>query len=501
LLSGIKWSAFAQDDWHVKPRLTLNLGLRWDPYFPFTEERGRVVCFEPGIQSTKFPNAPLGMLFGGSNHDPGCPQNGSNSNADNFAPRLGFAYALTSDRRTSLRGGVGIYYSPPATAGYTNFADNAPFSPQFQFESADLANPYRPAGVLNPFPAAYAPSNPPTNVLFELPTTVLLAYQPNYRLPQLATWNLTLERQFGQNWLLRTAYMGNKGTHLYTGDLKGYYQANPGIYIPGSTQDNRLYPNFNSVAILSSGNNSNYQALNITAEKQMSHGFSFLAAYTWSKALDDFAPLGASVSGFVSTDPFKQHFDYGLSDDDMRHNFKFSNVWQLPASHANGVLGKLLSGWELNSIWYWHSGLPFSVFSGLDNSFSGQGLDRADQLKSGNAQLSSGRSHAAQVAEFFDTSFFGPNALGTFGSSGKNILHAPRFFNVDLGVLKQIKVTERIGIQFRTEFFNVFNNTNLGVSANGNPLGVDNIQSDPTFGQILVAGDPRIIQFALKLTF
>lgn len=501
LLSGVKWSAFVQDNWRINPRLTLNLGLRWDPYFPFTEQRGRIVCFRPGARSARFPNAPVGMLFGGPHPDAGCPENGSNVNADNFGPRFGFAYRLTDDQRTSLRGGIGIYYSPPATAGYTNFADNAPFSPQFQFKAVDLANPYGGAGVTNPFPGAYAPSNPASDTTFVLPTTIVLAFQPDYRLPSLVTWNLTLERQIGQSWLVRTGYVGNKGTHLYSGDLKGYFQANPGHFIPGSDQDNRPFPDFGSVAILGSNNNSNYNALDLTVEKRLSHGVSLLAAYTWSKGLDDFAPLGAFLAGFGSTNPFNRHFDYGLSDDDVRNNFKFSNVWQVPTPHRNGLAGKLLNGWEVNSIWSWRSGFPFSVYSGLDNSFSGQGLDRADLVKAGNPQLSSSRSHAAQVAQFFDTSFFGPNALGTFGNSGKNILRAPRFFNVDLGLLKETKVTEKMSVQFRAELFNAFNNVNLGVSANGNPLGIDNIQSDPTFGQILAAGDPRIVQFALKILF
>jgi hypothetical protein len=503
LLTGIKWSAFAQDDWRINPRLTLNLGWRWDPYFPFTEERGRIVCFRPGVQSTRFTNAPLGMLFGGAHHDPLCPENGSYANAGNFGPRLGFAYRVTADGRTSLRGGVGMYYSPPATAGYTNFADNAPFSAQFQFQNVDLADPYGAAGVTSPFPAAYAPNNPASNAPFFLPTTIVLAFQPDYRLPSLATWNLTLERQVGESWLVRAAYVGNKGTHLYSGDLKGYFQANPGMYIPGSNQDNRPFKDFNSIAVLGSYNNSNYHALQLSSEKRLSHGLSLLAAYTWSKGLDDFAPLGAYYAGFGYTNPFHRHFDYGVSDDDARHNFKFSNVWQVPAPRASGLAGKLLEGWEVNSIWFWHSGFPFSVFTFLDNSFSGQGLDRADFVKAGNPQLSSGRSHGAQVAQYFDTSFFGPNALGTFGNSGKNILHAPRFFNVDLGLLKQTKVTENFSVQFRAEFFNAFNNVNLGSTPNGsgNPLGIDNVQVDPTFGQILAAGDPRVIQFALKFLF
>ncbi len=499
LLSGIKWSAFAQDNWRLNPRLTFNLGLRWEPYFPYTELKGRIVCFQPGAQSGRYPNAPVGMIFGGGNHDSGCPQNGSNVNAGNFAPRLGFAYRLTQDGRTSLRGGGGFYYAPPATAGYTNFVDNAPFSPQFGFITADFTDPFGSNAVPNPFPAQYAPSIPGPATNFTLPVTILLAFQPDYKLPFLGTWNLTLERQVGQDWLLRAAYAGNKGGHLYGSDFKGYTQLNPTTYIPNGPQ-NRLFGNFGSVSQLGAFNNSNYNALQLTAEKRFGHGFLLLANYTWSKTLDDFSPQGSAVSGFGATDPFNRRFDYGRSDDDIAQQFKFSDIWQIPRLNVSGLAGKLVNGWELNSIWAWQGGFPFSIFSGSDNSHSAQGMDRADFVKPGNPQLSSGRSHGAMVSQFFDTSFFGPNAVGTFGNSGKNILRGPKFLNVDVGLLKKTNLTERTSIQFRAEFFNIFNNVNLGIPQGG-PLAIDNFQPDPTFGQILAAGDPRVIQFALKFLF
>jgi hypothetical protein len=505
VLNGTKWSAFLQDDWKINDRLVLNLGLRWDPYFPFTEDKGRIVCFLPGVQSARYPNAPLGMVFGGSHHDPGCPANGSNANAGNFAPRLGFAYRLTGDGKTSLKGGVGIYYSTPATAGYTNFADNAPFSPQFGLSVVNFSDPFGSAGIPNPFPAQYAPNIPTTNAAFTLPTTITLAFQPDYRLPAIATWNLTIERELAKNWLVRAAYVANKGTHLYQSDFKGYGQLNPAIYIPGNssednTQQRRIYQNFGSIGQLGSYNNSNYNSLQLTVEKRLGLGFSILGNYTWSKNMDDFAPEGPAFGNYGLTNPFNRHFDYGRSDDDIAHQFHFSGVWQIPHLSVTGPANSLLNGWELTGIWTWRGGFPLSIYSGLDNSFSAQGQDRADLIKGGNPQLSSGRSHGAQVAEFFDTTFFGPNAIGTYGSSGKNNLRGPRMSNVDASLLKRFTITERFALQFRAEFFNLFNNVNFAPPQTG-LLAIDNIQSDESFGQILAAGAPRTIQFALKLIY
>jgi hypothetical protein len=192
------------------------------------------------------------------------------------------------------------------------------------------------------------------------------------------------------------------------------------------------------------------------------------------------------------TSPYNRRFDYGLSREDVPHNFKFSNVWNIPTPDATGITGKLIKGWMLNSIVTWQSGFPFSVASGRDNSFSGLGRDRADYI-GGDASFGSDRSHGDMVAQYFNTAVFVPNAIGTFGNSGKNILRGPRYFNTDFGVTKRTGITERVNTEFRAEFFNIFNNVNFNLP-NAN-------QSSAQFGRITSALDPRIIQFGFKVQF
>jgi hypothetical protein len=488
-LRGRETSAYVQDNWRVNRRLTAQLGVRWDPYIPFFEEQGRTVCFSPGEQSKRYPNAPLGLLYGGSSPDPGCPPGGSYNNLGNFGPRVGFAYKLTEDGRTSLRGGFGYYYTGMDSHWYNVMVDVAPFAPRFDFLPSDFVDPYGYAGLQNPFPDQYGPKLPGPEATFVTPVSVYGLFQKNFVLPQFGTWNLTLERQVAKDWVVRASYVGNKATHL-NGDYKASREFNPAIYIPGqstpgNTQQRRIYPNFGTIGEVTSVNNSHHQALQLNVEKRFSHGLAFLANYTWSKTIDD----------INWTNPFLRKFDYGKSNDDISHNFKLSNIWQIPSGKLTGAAGKILGGWELNTIWTWRDGFPFSIGSGEDNSLSGVGADRADFLGTSipSVQLSSGRSHGEMILKWFDTSQFGPNAIGTFGNSGKNILRGPKFFNTDVGLVKNTKVTERTSIQFRAEFFNMFNNVNFGQP--------DGTVTSGTFGQIFSASSPRILQFALKFMF
>jgi len=268
------------------------------------------------------------------------------------------------------------------------------------------------------------------------------------------------------------------------------------IYIPGvdangnplstvgNTQARRIYRNCGPVTRTESSGNSSYHALQLNAEKRFSRGFSLLANYTLSKNMDDLS----------AANPFNRQFERGLSGDDVPHNFKLSGIYEIPRAGLSGAADKIANGWQLNGILTWQSGFPFTVSSGRDNSFSNVGADRADYL-GGRAQLSLDRPHGEQVLQWFDTSRFTVNAPGTFGNSGRNILRGPRYFNTDFGVLKNTRITERTRLQFRAEFFNLFNNVNLRLP-NSNV-------SSAQFGRITAVVDDsqRIVQFGLKLDF
>jgi hypothetical protein len=489
-LKGTKWSLFAQDNWRVSQNLTLNLGLRWDPYLPYYDRQGRVVCFAPGQKSKRYPGAPEGILYGGDNHDPGCPVGGSDPNWGNFEPRVGFAYRLTSDGKTSLRGGAGYFYTPPQASIYNPFANIAPFAPTYSYNDVDFADPFGSVGVTNPFPAQYGPKVPSgSEALFTVPTDLRTTFPRNYRIPQLITWNLMMERQVAGDWVFRIGYHANKGTYFYGNGAGASRPANPAIYVPGqstvgNTQARRIYQQFSNVGIAETGNNPHYHSMQVNAEKRFGRGLSVLANYTWAKRIDDVG----------WTNPFDRRFDHGIGDDDIHHAFHFSNIYQLPATNRLGpVAGRLVNGWSVNSIVTWQGGFPLNIVSGRDNAFSGTGGQRADFL-GGNADLgNSGRPHNEMISRFFDTSRLTVNAIGTFGNLGRNVLRGPRLLNTDFAAIKDTKMTERTSLQIRSEFFNVFNNVNFGGP-------VTNVSS-PQFGRITGAGNPRILQFGAKILF
>jgi hypothetical protein len=490
-LVGTLWSLYAQDNWRVNQKLTLNIGLRWDPYFPYTEVDGRVICFAPGQKSQRFPNAPAGLLYGGSNHDAGCPaQTGSLPERANFGPRLGFAYRLGTNGKSVIRGGVGMYFTPPGNHDSNGLVDTAPFGPRFSPTGVlSLQDPFASASIPNPFPAQYGPTLPGSNAQFTLPVSVYGTIQKNWHMPELATWNLTIERQLARDIVVRAAYAGNKGTYLASG-VQGFREQNPAVYIPGqssaaNTQQRRLYPQLGPVGLFSSDNNSHYHSLQLNLEKRFARGFTVLANYTWSKLIDDIGPGG-------TTDPFNRRMDYGISNDDIPSVIHFSGLWQIPHWNVHGAANRLVNGWELTAITLWRSGFPFTVTSGTDNSFSGVGQDRADFL-GGQPSLDASRSHGQLIAQYFNTALFVRNAPGTFGNEGKGILRAPGVFSTDLGLLKNTRITERLNTQFRAEFFNAFNNVNFS--------GPSATLSSSSFGRITSAGDPRILQLALKMIF
>ena len=347
-------------------------------------------------------------------------------------------------------------------------------------------DPFGSAGVPDPFPEQYGPRVPGAEATFVTPGELRAVFDRDFRTPLLMSWNVSLERQVGTDWVFRIAYIGNKGKYFF-GAAENSREINPAIYVPGAstvanTQARRPHLDYSRIGLYESTNTSKYNSMQLNAEKRFGKGLSMLASYTFSRKMDDY--------GWTTPDDLR--FDYGVSREDVPHNFKFSNVWQLPQMRGNRVLSGIVNGWMLNSMVTWQSGFPFTISSGRDNSFTGIGRDRADFL-GGDADLGSDRPHGEMVARYFDTSKFVANAIGTFGNSAKNMLRGPRYFNTDVALLKVTRISQTIDLQFRAEFFNIFNNVNFN-APNSNVASAQ-------FGRITSALDPRIIQFGLKLLF
>ena len=500
--TGSEWSFFAQDNWHANKRLTVSAGLRWDPFRPYTDSEGRVACFVPGAQSVRFPNAPQDLIFGGSHHDAGCPASSIYSNLSNLGPRAGFAYQLSGDGKSSIRGGAGVYYQAPNTVAFEDVVGVPPFAPIVNISTTNFTNPYTAAGVTNPFPAEFGPSNPGASATFPQDISFTQIFDRHFRLPQIFAYNLTFEHEFGANWFVRLEYVGNKGTHLGgTGDQEaGLLQMNPSIYIPGqSTEDNiqqrRIYPNFGFVDAINSGVNSNYNAGQFELEKQISRGLSFQTNFTWSHALNDYGPNGEPGGLATNTCACGRSLDYGPDAGDETRVFRLNGDYALPPAPSKGAARELTNGWSLSFITSWQSGFPFTVFTEDDNSFSSIGADRANITVPNirETQLSTKRSHTDLVNEWFNIADFVANPVGTYGNIGKDSLRGPKLFNTDMALLKTGKMGERVGYEFRAEFYNIFNTVNFGAPDNG--------LQDSNFGAISSARDPRILQMALKLKF
>ncbi|MCC7235171.1 MAG: TonB-dependent receptor [Bryobacterales bacterium] len=472
---------FAQDDWKVSRRLTLNLGLRWDPWFPYTDELDKFAQVWPGVQSTVRPTAPLGLVFAG---DGGTNRSMLNSQKDNLAPRFGFAFDPTGSGKSSIRGGYGIFYSQVRQQANNQISTNQPFSLKLTVQQAQgtVENPY--VGVTNPFPFT-APTTPEQNAAYKyvLPMAVT-EWNPNFRNAIAQQWNLSLQQQFAGSWVATAAYAGSKGNHLFMSS-----QMNPGVFGRTGNLDARrvLAPTFGSVTDQSSRGNSIYHSLQLSLNKRLTRGFTILANYTFSKLIDD-----ASADGDAPSNPFNFRSERGPSDLDITHRFVGSYIWQLPKlTGSHFLLRQVLGGWENNGIVTFESGNWINFTSGFDASASGVNGDRPDLI--GNPFLSASRSRADLVNAYFNTTAFTRNAAGTFGNVGRNIMRGPGMANVDFGLNKSFPVREQMRLQLRGEFFNAFNRVNLG-----NP---NTNASSNQFGRITGAGSPRVIQLALKFMF
>jgi hypothetical protein len=508
---GNLWGLYGTDQIRVAPRLTLNLGMRWDPYWPFHSLHNKAMCFRPGEQSTVFTNAPTGLVYPG---DPGCSSSGGvQPDLRTFQPRIGFAYRLDQKGSSSIRGGYGIYAMQFPMESFLPFSDEPPYV-------RTVAAPFSPGGISNPWEAGavYPGGNPfaggfytseqplPSNAAFPSPLTFPVI-DPHWKLASIQQWNLTLEHQFGGNTLVGASYAGTKGTHLSLNR-----DINAPVYIPGecagvpcSTSANEIerepYPAFEVVNNNEGAGNSSYNALQLVVQRRMAAGLTISSNFTWGKSIDTVSSNanGQFAYGYNTvSDPFNLKAYRAVSDFDVPYGFATSCVWQLPTSKSNSfALKHVLSHWMATGIWSWQGGMPFSIYSGVDNSQTGIGLDYADLVPGVSPFLNPGRPHAQLTQEYFNPAAFQQNATGTFGNSGRNILRGPGFNNVDFAVMKIIPLkSEQRSLTIRGEFFNVMNTPHFDT-----PAGAGNTLVSPGIGMILGARDPRILQVAMKLNW
>jgi hypothetical protein len=507
-------SAYATDTWKAAPRLTANYGVRWEPFFPqnlvsrqganFSEER-----FKQGIKSTVYPQAPAGWHYIG---DPGYPGlSGMNHKWWNFGPHVGLAWDLNGDGRTSIRASYALGYVYVGAHWREDPVQQSPFS-----YGTVVANPL--GGLDNPW-QGYAGGNPfpiTKNTIFT-PYGDLTHTPYDIQTPRTETWNLSLQRQLGVDWLVSAAYMGSLSYHVWIQD-----EINPGLYFPAGTctlngvtynpcstssntnqrrrfslerpQDGQY---MGSVAALEDTATMNYHGMLLSVQRRATRGVTISGNYTWSHCIGDRVDLQASGpdSGETHTMPGNRGFDRGDCNGDRRQLFNLTAVAQTP-QFANSRLRMLATGWTFSGIYRRSSGSPLEVLAGSDRALNGvQGFIFGQQYQRGN-QVSdkpyadtSGR----PFTNWLDRTAFDIPALGTLGNFRRNSVVGPPSWSFDMAVSRAFRFRESQRLDFRAEAFNVTNSFRPG-----NP---NTTLTSAQFGQLRTSLDPRILQFALKYVF
>jgi hypothetical protein len=510
-LSGVdyyQWyqALYAQDTWRATNRITVNAGLRWEPFFSQNLTRGANTIFDRDLfrqnaRSTVFRNAPAGFIYPG---DAGFPPgtSGLNKKWTNFSPRIGVGWDVRGDGRLAVRSSYALMYDYPGGEYFNNLAAAPPYGNRTLISDPAglLDDPYRDAGG-NPHPIEVGPDT-------VYPTGgTLSSMDPDINAPRVQSWNVSLEQQIGENWGASVSYLGS-----YSDRLWGLVALNPGVFLGlgPCTIQGVAFPvcttnaNLNQRRVLSlSGENpasarlisnldshaavgtQEYRGLKLTMQRRSVNGVSVNANYTLSRCVGlEMVPNAQFGIGF--TNPADPNYDYGYCEGDRTHIANGTVGYQTPTVDSP-VLGALASNWRLSGIVNVRSGSRLWIISGRDNAFNGQANQRPDQI--------SDDVYGAKTLEsYLNRAAFAQPAAGAFGTHERNALTGPGFWKIDLAVSRLVPIASTHNLEFRVEVFNLLNNFNWGTPEVNFSSG--------QFGRITtLAGDPRIMQFGIKYGF
>ncbi|MGH9370367.1 MAG: hypothetical protein ACRD15_02415 [Vicinamibacterales bacterium] len=506
--STVKHQMFIADSYKVHPRLTVDYGLRYEPFIPFDQKGGRHTTWVPGVQSTVVPDAPTGILFPG---DPGLPSRLTNSDLNNFAPRLGVAWDVGGDAMTVVRGGYGIFYQQ--INGETTHAAEGPWRGTTQLRQGRIEDPFGSLGQTEPPPESpgrfgCSPISEFPGLrcsLYPLPIRIVYT-DPNLRTTYTQHVSLSLQRQLTRNLSVEGSYIGKIGSKLVG---HNYFNAAPYVSSPITGQPPSLQnveqrvpfsPGIISAQSRVLGNffRSTYHSMQLRVERRFDRTFSFSGSYALSKNMTN---QPQNTTGLISNipNPFDLDSLWGPSTLDRRHVVAASWVWTPQRTLSNPFLGALLNGWTVTGFHRFESGGPLVFTMGTDVAQNGilQPNGQYALLMPGVTADDVRRDHSStddMIGMYFNTAAFVPLdsvPRGIYGDAKRGLIYGPGDVNTDLAVMRYFGLGSGVRLQLRGELFNAFNQVNFG-----NP---NTTLSSSSFGRITSAGDGRVIQLAAKL--
>jgi len=549
------WSTgfFARDNFRVLPRLTLNLGVRWDIQTPPTDPENRGTSFVLGQQSRTIPVAPTGALFYG---DPGVTRGIFGVRWHHVSPRVGVAWDPFGNGKTSIRAAAGVFYGSLSGNEWNTVTNFEPSAIRFTFTNtnqnvsgsgmtavplgATLSCPYNSlsprfvSGVTNtvtcpagngsgagrtgtdPFPFA-TPNFLTTGGPF-------LGFDTNFQWPYSYQLNFSVQRQVSANFSVSAAYVGTLSHDLpFASDinqpLTGALAPSCAMTSAGNVLNRRPIDNpgaatcagpgspFGQVFLVQSNQTASYHGLQTTAQLRMTHGLMLYAFYTYSHTFES-VQLDNSTTQGGAEDFTNLRLERGPADFDIRHQFVAAAVWQLNYYHGEKSLTRhVLNGWTLSPIFNFHSGFPFTIYNGADANLTGNGSS-AGTTSGQRAQLVPGQDpvlSAPSAAKWFNTAAFKQNVapptggVSVNGNSSRNLLRGPALKDVDLAISRDFRFREGLNLQLRADAYNVFNIVSLSTPSGGGITAGSNTSN--TFGQILSANPMRQLQLGAKFTF